>query len=158
MCIVIDINTIPCVFSDGSDCHDEFEPVERWILKGKGKIIIGGKKYKDELRKMPDYLTFFKDLEKRGKVVPLEDNEVDSYEEEIKLIVSDSRFDDPHILAIIAISKCKVLCSNDKKSFDYIQNQALYPKGVKIPRIYSKRKCENLLVDENIVGKCRESL
>ncbi len=155
MCIVIDINALPCVFSEDSECHDEFEPVERWILKGKGKIIIGGKKYMDELRKMPDYLSFLKELEKIGKVVPLEDDEVDSYEEKIKLIVNDSRFDDPHILAIIAISKCKVLCSNDKKSFDYIQKQEFYPKGVKKPRIYSKRNCEDLLVDENIVAICR---
>ncbi len=153
MCIVIDINALPCVFNEESECHDEFEPVERWILKGKGKIIIGGKKYMDELRKMPDYLKFFKDLEKRGKVVPLDNDEVNEREKEIESKVNDSKCDDPHIMAIIAVSKCKVL--SDKRSYKYIKNQAFYPEGVNRPKIYSKSKCENLLVNENIVEKCR---
>ncbi len=104
---------------------------------------------------MPSYLSLFTKLKSEGKVVPLNDDEVDTYENEIKLKVNDSKFNDPHIVAIIAVSKCKVLCSNDKKSFDYIRNQALYPKGVSRPKIYSKTACQNLLVDDNIVKACR---
>jgi hypothetical protein len=116
MCIVIDINVISCVFNPENSCHNEFKPVENWILKRNGKIVIGGKTYMDELKKMEKFLRLFRDLKSIGKVVTLDDEEVDKYEKEIKSKVGDSKFNDPHIIAIIAFSKCRVLCSNDIES------------------------------------------
>ncbi len=155
MCIVIDINTISCVFNEENSCHDEFEPVENWILKRNGKIVYGGRKYQDELRKMPNYLRLFRDLSNKGKVVPLNDDEVDIYEEEVKLKVNNPKCNDPHIIAIIAVSKCKVLCSIDIESYKYIDKPELYPKGVKPPKFYSRKSCKNLLVDDNIIERCK---
>lgn len=155
MCLVIDTNTLSCVFNETNANHEEFKPVFDWIEKGKGKIVFGGAKYMKELEKARQYLRLFVDYSKKGKTVRINDEEVDKHEKEIKLKVIDSKFNDAHIIAIIAVSKCKVLCSYDKKSFDYIQNPTLYPKGVNRPKIYSKKSCENLLVNDNIVEICR---
>lgn len=155
MCLVIDTNTLSCVFNETNANHEEFKPVFDWIETGKGKIVFGGTNYMKELEKARQYLRLFVDYSKKGKTVRLKDDEVDKYEEEIKLRVNDSKFNDPHIMAIIAVSKCKVLCSNDKKSYIYIQNQELYPKGVNRPKIYSRKSCDNLLVDDNIIQICR---
>lgn len=155
MCIVIDINTISCVFNEGNSCHNEFKPVSQWILKGKGKIVYGGKGYMDELKKMRKCMRFISRLNSMGKAVPLNNDEVDEYCKKIKHMVKKTKFNDPHVIAMIAVSKCKVLCSKDGESFEFIQNSALYPKGVKPPKIYSKKACINLLEDENIIEICR---
>jgi hypothetical protein len=155
MCIVIDINAISCVFNEENSCHNEFKPVNNWILKRNGKIVYGGKSYINELKKLPSYLNLFSRLNSMGKVVKLNDDKVNEEQERIKPMVNKTKFNDPHIIAILAVSKCKVVCSNDKESFEFIHNSALYPKGVKPPKIYSKKSCENLLVDNNIIEICR---
>lgn len=155
MCLVIDINTLACVFDKTNANHEEFKPVFDWIETGKGKIVYGGKNYMKELGKARRYSRLFVNYSKKGKTVHLNDEEVDKHEKEIEAKVNDSNCDDPHIMAMIAVSKCKVLCSSDKRSYKYIKNQSFYPKGVNRPKIYSKRSCENLLVEDNIIQICK---
>ncbi len=155
MCLVIDINTLSCVFNETNADHEEFKPVFDWIEAGKGKIVFGGTNYMKELRKARQYLRLFADYSKKRKTVRLNDNEVDKHEKEIISKVNDPDCNDPHIMAIIAVSKCKVLCSNDKKSYKYLKNPKFYPKGVDRPKIFSRKSCENLLVDDNILQICK---
>ena len=51
MPIIVDTNCFANVFSRNATRHNEFEPVLNWILRGKGKLIYGGTKYKTELKK-----------------------------------------------------------------------------------------------------------
>ncbi len=47
MCIIIDANALPSVLKR----EPELCPVFNWINEGKGKIVYGGTKYKEELKK-----------------------------------------------------------------------------------------------------------
>ncbi len=49
MCIIIDVNALNEVFNTDSVNHLEFKPVRDWIIEGKGKVLYGGTKYRDEL-------------------------------------------------------------------------------------------------------------
>lgn len=157
MCLVIDINTLSCVFNENNRDHHEFKPVREWIenKNSKGKIVYGGTEYLAELRKAPVYLKHFTYLEMKGKAVPLIDNEVDECQEEIKSKANDPKFNDTHILAIIIVSKCRILCSIDKKSYPYILNKSYYPNGILRPKIYSNISNKSLLIDKNIATCCK---
>ena len=56
MAIIIDTNCIANVFSPKTANHSEFKPVLEWILLGKGLMIYGGSKYREELKKTAKYL------------------------------------------------------------------------------------------------------
>jgi hypothetical protein len=49
MCIIIDTNRFSSIFEEENSDHDEFKPILDWIIFGKGKIVYGGTKYKQEL-------------------------------------------------------------------------------------------------------------
>lgn len=156
MCIVIDINALPSVFVSTSDDHHEFEPVFDWIMKNNGKIVWGGNKYFDELKKTGKFLVLFRRLQDKRKVVKLPDfNKVDLIEKEIYSKVGDKKFNDPHIAAILSVSRCKIVCTKDRASIKYIKNKELYPKGFSIPKIFTHRSNSNLLNDANIVKICK---
>lgn len=80
MCIVIDTCAFASTFNVNSQDHSEFSPVLKWIAKGKGKIVYGGARYKMELNRTKTYFNFFTTLERSGKVVPVDDTEVDRIE------------------------------------------------------------------------------
>lgn len=153
MCIVIDINCLSKVFNTDDIDHEEFIPVKEWIISGKGKIVYGGAKFKQELRKTTEYrrlLTIFKRFQ---KIVEIDDNKVDRRFSEIVELV-DKNCDDPHLIAIFDISGCKLLCSHDDRSFPYIKDKQLYMYN-KPPRIYKGKKQKLLLVDANIANCCK---
>lgn len=85
MCLVIDACIFLNVFEENSPKHDRFRPVFEWINFGKGKIILGGTKYKTEIieqsRKRTKILAEF---EKRNKIVKINDNKVDELANLIK--------------------------------------------------------------------------
>lgn len=155
MCLIIDINTLSCVFNESNSDYHEFKAVKEWVLNRNGKIVYGGTKYINELKKAPHYLKLFTHLNDDGNVVRLSDAKVDLHQEKIELEINDPKFNDPHIIAIIIESKCKILCSKDKDSYPYIQEKAHYPKGVKPPKIYSNKSNRTLLVDNNIAKICK---
>ena len=158
MCIVIDVNTFPSVFDQSSERHPHFSAVLNWIIDGKGKIVWGGTKYLSEISRLGKYRRLWIQLGKAGKLVPIDDSLVDSQEREIKELCTDPDFDDPHIVALLSVSGCKLLCSQDARSYPYIQKKALYPKGAKLPKIYcerSSRRASKLLTDANIADICQ---
>lgn len=149
MCIVCDINVLPDVFSS---TENDFTPIRDWIIKGKrGKFVYGGSSYLKELEKIGTYLRILKLLGDQNKTVVLDENSVDAIEMEIKKEI-DQKCDDPHIVAILAVSSCKLICSKDKKSYKFIKGSNFYSQGYH-PKIYSKKSNSNLLVSRNI-SKC----
>ncbi len=151
MCIVIDTNVFSAVFDPNCANHAEFKPVYDWVDGGPGQIVYGGTKYTQELERADKYRRLFILLKDRRKVCEIDKTKVDAECERIKLKTVDTDCDDQHIIAIVAVSGCKLICSLDKKAYDHFKNPALYPKGISIPRIYSKSKNQKLLSKQHIV-------
>ncbi|KJR42529.1 hypothetical protein MCHI_001578 [Candidatus Magnetoovum chiemensis] len=150
MCIVIDINALSGVFEKGSTNFKDFEPIRKWVLKGKGFIVYGGTKYKEELKKASKYLKLLSELKKR-KLVEVDGQLVDDNEQMANDLANDPHLDDAHIIAIFRVSECRLFCSLDKRADTFVKKEKLYPKGQKPPSIYKSRKNSNLLCDKYIV-------
>ena len=155
MCIVIDTNALAKVFEVSCAEHQEFRPVLDWICNGKGKIVFGGKTYRKELPNK--YLRIFRIFDAARKLVLVNASEVDDIEVDLYKKVQHRDFDDAHIIAIIIVSGCKLICSDDSRAYSFFKNRALYPNHFALPRIYSKSSNVNLLNDHYIVGNCRPS-
>lgn len=157
MGVLIDANTIPSVFGKAGD-RDDFRPILAWIIKGKAKVIVGGSTYRDELKEMSSYLKLFAELSKLRKVHSAGDADVDLLEAKIKADEKSRDFDDPHLIAIVICSGCRVLCTNDVRCFKFVTNAKLYPKSNDRPSIYTNcgnhRPAIKLLTDKNLSPKC----
>jgi hypothetical protein len=154
MCIVLDINCFPSVFKEDTENHQEFKPVKNWIIEGKGKIVYGGTKYFEELAKLPQYVRFINSLKRAGKVVTIDDKKVDNKQQELSRF-ENKDFDDPHIVAILIVSGCCLVCSSDRRAYPFFKNNEWYPKGRNIPKIYSGSQNQDLLCDRNIAELCQ---
>lgn len=154
MCIIIDTSAFASVFNPNSQNHNQFEPVLDWIVFGRGKIVYGGAKYLEELTRAQKYLRLFTELDRQGKIVHINDEEVDREQQRIEELIGDPDFDDPHLVAIVSVSRCNLICSEDRRAYPFLKDRQLYPKGCKPPKIYSSRKHKALLIDANIARVC----
>jgi hypothetical protein len=135
MTIVVDINCLPAVFSPEAQNHHDFAPVQRFIENGIGVLVYGGSKYLQELGKMTRYARTVRLMSEQGRAVKIDSEAVDRKQAELERILSGSDCDDPHIVALLAVSNCGLLCSIDHRSFPHVKNRHLYPNdhiGVKI--------------------------
>ena len=155
MCIVVDINCLPAVLNKKHATHAEFKSVSDWILTGKGKLVYGGSKYKEELKRARRYLRLVLTLGKKKKTVTVPDREVDHKQDEIDKSFVHSRFNDSHLVAIIVVSKCRLLCSADSEALPFLKKKQFYARNVNRPKIYSSRKNADLLRDKNIADICK---
>lgn len=152
MCIVIDINTLASVFSSSSSDHADFQPVLDWILKGKGTVVYGGTHYKQELNRAGKYRGVILQLKTARKVAEIEQSAVDARERQLEEKIRESDCDDRHIIAILCVSGCQLVCSNDKRSYRFIKDKSNYAKKRRVPSIYCKREYKRLLSDRNIIA------
>lgn len=152
MCVIVDTNTLGPVFEAKNVKHAEFSPVLEWVLHGKGKFVIGGSKYMKELGKARRFLKLFATLAKykTEKIVRLTDADVDKEQGRIEKIITDPDFDDPHLPAMVIVSKCQIICSVDTRSVRFVTDCQLYPKGVKVPCYYTGIRNKNLLCDKYV--------
>jgi len=150
MAVIIDTNCLADVFSKSASNHFEFQPVLKWVLEGKGFIVYGGTKYKNELKKASKYLTIFRELKSVGKVFEGNLKTIDEIQKEIEAKENDSDFDDPHLPAIVIDTKCRIICSNDTRSIKYVTNSKFYPKHFRTPVYYTSSKNKDILCDEYV--------
>jgi len=150
MPIIVDINALANVFDKSSEKHQEFKPVLDWIIKGKGKLVYGGSTFQRESSKTKKYRRAFNILKKINKTIEGNRQAVDQKEIENKKLIIDKDFDDPHIAAITCVTKCRLICTEDKRSIRHLKNKKLYPKGFVIPSFYTKPKNKSLLSDAHI--------
>jgi predicted nucleic acid-binding protein len=155
MCIVLDTCAFSPVFNSTDKRHKEYMPVLNWVVCGKGKLVYGGKQYKDELRRSPKYFKLFANLERAGKLVQLCDKNVDEWQKMVRDIEPNKDFDDPHLIAIILESKCKLICTDDKRAIPYLTDLRFYINNVKRPKIYKSSKNTSLLNDRYIADICK---
>jgi len=157
MCIVIDMNAMPSVFNPEVKDHPEFYPVKDWIYNGKGKMVYGGKTYSSQLAKLPRYMHLVVSLDRQRKVIKIDKTKVDQAEKVVLTAVRSYKCDDAHIIAIVGVSGCRLVCTKDDKSNVYIKDKRLYPKHTKTPKIYKGLRHAGLLNDRNIVT-CRHTI
>lgn len=157
MTIILDLNTLPAIFDATCTDHQNFKPVKDWIIDGPGLIIFGGTKYQQELKKCQKFFRLFIELGKINKTAEFETSLVDSYQCKVEKLVKSSDFDDPHIVALIAVSRCRLLASNDQRSYRFIKQKKLYPKDTHKPKIYTGLKNQKLLSNLNLI-KINKSL
>ena len=145
MCIVIDINTLSPVFNEECGQHKDFRPVKDWINKGQGFLIFGGSRYKKELKKAYHYLRLIRQMKDAGRAIPIRDDLIDAAELEVIELTKGTDCDDQHIVALLGISRCPLFCSKDSRSYKYITDKSLFPRGMKKVRIYSSKRNQTLL-------------
>lgn len=140
--IVIDTNTVSRVFDRENREHDQYAPVLNWILKGKGRMVYGGTTYQEEvpldrwLKKLPQLFRLLRD---KGKLAMIHTETVDDLEERVKVFINDSRCDDPHIIALVIASSCRLVCTDDRRSEEFLKSKSLYREfQARVPKIYKR--------------------
>lgn len=150
MAIIIDANCVANVFSKKSAKHEDFKPVLNWILLGKGLMIYGGTQYKKELAKTAKYLPIIRLLKDVGKAIEGCKTDIDKYQQKVEDLRDNMDFDDPHLPAIVFVTKCRVICSEDTRSIPYVQDGKYYPNGFTTPVYYTSIKNKSLLTDKYV--------
>lgn len=145
MCIVIDINTLSMVFNISNARHGDFADVKQYIESRAGFVVFGGTKYKAELAVTGRYLRLLRQLRDAGKAVSIFDDAVDEIEASILALTANTDCDDQHVIALLGASRCALLCSVDNRSFPFVKDRSLYPKGCPAVRIYTSPRNRKLL-------------
>jgi hypothetical protein len=154
MCAIVDTNVFGLVFNSLNTEHKEYYLLNRWLYKGKGKLVYGGDKYATELTGGLFRRTVL-ELNRMGKTVILNRKQVNDYAKKLKAMIPDKDFDDEHLVAIVALSGCRVVCTDEKRAIPYLRRKDLYPKGIKPPKIYRHSGASMLCRDCNIAPVCR---
>jgi hypothetical protein len=154
MCILIDTCCLPSVFDAANKAHEQFKPVHEWIFQRGGRIVIGGTKYRDEVGRMHRYAELLKQLATARKVVPFDDSAVDRAAKMAQSKCKDIAFNDPHLIGIVSVSGCEVICTGDKSALPYLKEKRLYPKSVSRPKIYSGARNKKLLDQVDCKANC----
>jgi hypothetical protein len=155
VCVIIDTNTIPLVFNTKSTGHHRFAPIYSWIHRGDGRIVYGGKKYADELKGMTSFLRLFEDYARQGKVVRANDKLVNSFAAKAKSKEKSKRFNDEHLVGIVAATHCRIICTDDLEAVPFLTRKSFYKAPTKAPKIYSKKTHGHLCCPKSIVSICR---
>lgn len=154
MCIVVDTNCLASVFKKKSVNHEEFKPVLDWILEGKGSFVIGGTKY---LKENIAYLDVFEELKKWNKVKTINQQNVDQQEVWASTQIQDPDFDDQHLIALLRVSGCKLICSLDERAYPFFKHEIFFSPAAKRPKIYNQKGNATLFTDSNIAECCISS-
>ena len=101
------------------------------------------------------FLTVVGNYERQNRLVKLPKERVDSLMHEIKRKHVHKDFDDPHLVAMVIISKCRVVCTNDDRAVPFLTDKRLYPRRFKLPHIFKNEGSASLCCNENIVPVCR---
>jgi predicted nucleic acid-binding protein len=156
MCIVVDTNTLASVFDEKSANHAEFKPVFDWIKNGKGKIVYGGTKYISELAKTK-YLALFTEYNRAKKAI-LVKGDIDEEAIAVSAMIQHPDFDDQHLVALLRVSGCKLICSLDGRAYPYFRHSLFFNPAGKKPKIYSGIRNKDLLNDRNIAEVCESKM
>ena len=149
MCIVIDTNSLGMVFDESNARHGDFSAVKAWLEKGLGIVVYGGTKYKQELSLSIRYMRLLRLMLDAGKAALINDAAVDRIEAGVRKKTAGTECDDQHIIALLAAAHCPLLCSVDARSFEFVKDKSLYPKGAPEVKIYTSTRNADLLRKSN---------
>ena len=150
MAIIVDTNCFSRVFSRTNKEHKDFVPVLDWIIYGNGFLVYGGSKYKKELVESATFFKLFRMLRDYHKAVPFPDDLIDKFQKKYEAMIQDPDFDDPHLPAIVRVSKCRLICTKDNRSKRFVTSPDMYPKHFHAPKYYTGLRDQDILCDANI--------
>ena len=113
MCTVIDADTFSYFCNPDSAMYSDFQPVRDWIENSNRKIVYGGMDYRNHLSNHKKFLGYLMEQSRKGKIERLNNYEVDRVTDAIKANYTRADFNDHHIVAIVLLSRCKLVCSRD---------------------------------------------
>lgn len=158
MCLIIDTCSIASVFNKTNEQHNQFLPVLNWV-EDKGYLIYGGSKYFQEVfQNMRKYAGIFAEYKKKGKTIHIDDKKVDALSQELKTKIPDTAFNDEHIMALVILSRCAVVCTGDKDAHPFLKRTEIFKEyDLSRPKIFAGgKKHASLCCDNHIVGLCRQ--
>ena len=156
MCAIIDPPIMTSLFSETDQHHSDFAPLKRWLLSKFGKIIVGGTKYKKELSFMRSVLGVLAEFERSGKILRVPDSEVDAEVEILLKIYGGKDFDDPHLVALVRLTKCRIVCLRDVRARRHLLDVKFYGGSAKLrPKLYTRARNSNLLCERNVALYCK---
>jgi hypothetical protein len=150
MCIIIDTNVLGPVFDPTNIRHKTFKPVYDWVCTGQGKIVYGGTKYLEEIGK---FRKIFKILSDAKRAISIDNVIVDASTLIAKNTITHNDFDDQHLVGLLLASKCKLICSDDKRAYQFFRHSLFFSKRNR-PKIYHTLKGAKLLDPKNIAQIC----
>lgn len=152
MSIVIDANVLSDVFS--ANPSPDAIPVREWIENGSGRVVVGGTKYMKEMGRISSAVRCIRELARVNKVVTANAADVDRLESAVVEIVP-SACNDPHLIALIGVTRCPLIFSKDIHAHEFISDKTNYPWPNFSPKIYTgKKHAKSLLTEENARAKC----
>jgi len=155
MCIVVDSCALPKVFRSSDKNHKKFSSVCNWIVNGDGVFVYGGTKFKAELAGDHKwFVKFLRLLQDHGKAICADTKKVDDRQVKVQTLVTDPDFDDPHLIALIGVTGCKLVATSDKRAEKFLLDKGLYPKGVSVPAIFKDSAKHAAMLTANNIGKC----
>lgn len=155
MCIVVDPPLFIALFKDTDPDHGQFAPVLLWVTKGPGKFVLGGSTYNRELMNVKSILPSLVELERQRKLVRASQANVDIDEAVIKGIERCADFDDPHLVALIRVTGCKLVCVRDGRSHRFLRDTRFYHGIGARPSLYTREKNKHLLRVDKVAPCCR---
>lgn len=155
MCIVCDPPALLAVFKEDHEKHLDFVAVRKWILEGPGKLVMGGSQYRNELARLRSLVSLIAELSKKNKIVRADDAAIDRDVADLKRIEPSTDFDDPHLVAIVRSTKCKVIGIIDPRAHRFLRRVDFYDQLRDRPNLYTRKKNSHLLCQNNISSCCR---
>ncbi|MEQ1933756.1 MAG: hypothetical protein ABL962_07750 [Fimbriimonadaceae bacterium] len=152
MCALVDACVKSRVFNSKDAEHPKFETISKWIVEGSGNVVYGGKTYMEQLGSR--YRDLFLELKTAGRAHRIPSDKVDQLEELLKKKVNNKKFDDAHLIALIRLSKCCIICTSDDRFLPFFRRKDLYPRGAKQPKIHSLNQGSKHCSNSEVVGEC----
>ena len=87
-------------------------------------------------------------------MIEVKDSEVDSWVITLSKKINHRDFDDPHIIAIVIVSRCMIICTKEVRALRFFKDKSLYPRGISRPKLYTSKRNKNLLSDKYIASIC----
>lgn len=155
MGIVVDPPLLVHVLNKNSALHAKYSPVNKWVLEGSAKIVVGGLKFQKEMKGLVSILPLLSNLERKGKIYRVDTDEVENEVSLILNIENSKDFDDPHLIALVRLSQVKLICIEDPRAHKYLRRSDFYwNEKNRRPKLYTRFKNKTLLNKENLCGVC----
>ncbi len=124
MCLIVDASCAGITFGARSDA--ESVPIVRWLLKGDGCLVYGGKLAK-ELFRLGRVARFLGQLRRAGRAIELDPAAVRTEEQRVARHTALT-CDDPHVLAVARVSGARTLRTEDGPLMNDFRNTSLVPR------------------------------
>ena len=101
-----------------------------------------------ELKETRDDLGLVVELKRRRQAVEIGGDLVDLREHEVRELTDAGGLNDHHIVALLGVSGCRLLCTRNTRHARFFKDRSLYPDG-KRPKIYGSARNSDLLCPAN---------